>query len=253
MRKLIYLLILLPFPLRASDSCQNTVSIPNPLIILFAGQSNCHFAQGTNTRSTTGHVTINRNYLVQADFYTPTAGDPIANSTMAVQLGDLIYNTYGVDVKIIMTSIGSTSSAQWAGGNTESYWMRIATNAVAFSPHLIFWNQGESDVALSVTQNQYYVNLSSVITNVRNFGVNTPFFVSINSSNVAPATYGDWYPNVRNAQYQVISEGKALGGPDTDVIRLNTANMDTVHFINQGSTQHALLWLGIVKSYYGRY
>lgn len=237
----------------AAEDCAPPRALPNPLVILVAGQSNAHFSDGVGTvYSTTGHVSINQYYLIQADFVTPTVGDPIDGSAAMVKLGDMIYSTFGVDVQIITASIGSTTSAMWAGGTTN-YWIRISTNSAAFNPHMIFWIHGESDVGLSVTQATYYNNFSSMTTNFRNAGVTAPIFCAINSSGYAPGNTDSGYPAVRLAQYQAINAGIALAGPDLDVLRRTAAwvDADKVHIIGVGYTKHAEMWLRIVKNYYG--
>jgi len=246
-KKVIFSLVLVFSFLSVAKADRRT----NPLKILVAGQSNCHFAASTNVYSTSGHVWINRDYLVQSNFTRPTITNQINHSKAMLKLGDLLWNQYGVSSIFIMCSVGSTTSAQWAGGATN-YWIRIATTAVVYKPDAILWIQGEGDTSLAVSSETYRVNLSSIVANVRNYGVTAPIFIAIDSQGHYPPSY----EQVRLGQYLTLRDASLtnlIPGPDLDQIRTSIGNVyeaGYVHFYGNGFDYHAELWKKILAAHF---
>lgn len=207
------------------------------LTILVAGQSNAEALAVTpadNTYSVTGNVSM---VYHGASEVTPTQANPTSNSITWIKLGDLIASQSGRHVKIVNVAIGSTNSDQWA--NTYVHYI---TDAISqYHPDLIIWVQGENDTYASFPTAQTYANYKAILDQVGG----THFYCAIDG--FMPGM--DRQP-VRNAQQQVIAEGRARQGVDVDALRNTPSNMEWtgIHFAGTGYMAHAQAWFNILES-----
>jgi hypothetical protein len=253
-------------------------------IFLVAGNSNAMGLPGLGAKSASKQVvSINAvNKELNAENITVAPNEPMRESAFAVldkdnfifpsgetawywgELGDLISKRLKTPVLFL--------NAAWAAANSESY-RDAATGKDAYNPYVgkfwpnrqpysnivntirnlnsqlgiraILWSHGENDAQLKFTEQNYFSNIQTLITNSRkDAGYNVPWIIARNSaSNIIK----DSYLPVITAQNRLSSllNFNTFPGPNLDTIQIPRPVSE--HFENvsggiQGLTLAAAAW-----------
>lgn len=157
----------------------------------------------------------------------------------------------GIYTRVILVplSIGGTTVADWAGTGIYDCKNRVTVAcerlvAAGLSPDLILWHQGEADAGAGTSESDYQAALLSVIANIRSFGFDAKFLVSLVTHWTGTVTPGGVYATaIRSAQGSIVNHSTGIwAGPDTDTIP-DSSRADGVHWNATGADQVSSLWL----------
>ena len=161
-------------------------------------------------------------------------------------LGDLLVQRYDVPIGLISVGWAATSVEQWIP-TTESddLFSRIELALEEVGPQgvrAILWHQGESDLALETSTEEYAQRLGEVINTSRDVaGWQLPWIVA--RASYLPSYSDESLALIINAQQLVIdNDPLTFEGPYTDDMIGEEWRYDTVHFNEAGLIEHAIRW-----------
>lgn len=258
-------------------------------VFLVAGNSNAMGLPGLGAKNASNQVvSINAvNKELNAENITVAPNEPIRESTFSVlgkdhfifpsgetawywgELGDLISKRFKTPVLFL--------NAAWAAANSESY-RDAASGKDAYNPYVgkfwpnrqpysnivntirnlnswlgiraVLWSHGENDAQRKITEQEYFTNIQTLITNSRkDAGHNVPWIIARNSaSNIIK----DPYAPVITAQNRLatLPNFNTFPGPNLDTIQIPRPVSE--HFENvsggiQGLTLAATAWNRALK------
>lgn len=229
-------------------------------IILAAGQSNSTNCgqyktyQRTGMVSTTDGVTWRLGDDPQIGTHDLTTG-----GSLFPALGDALYNEFKVPIGIASTGWGGTNSFEWQpysiphrdpdNQTQENLFNFFIKRVLRFGNNgfrCILWHQGESDT--NSTSFQYYANICNLIETTRKMARwYIPWFVAIAS--LCPPN--NLLEEVRNGQMELVKQGVAFLGPDTDTLTGDYRDYDGegIHFSPKGLKKHGEMWAEIIGKF----
>jgi hypothetical protein len=154
-------------------------------------------------------------------------------------------------VVIIPIGEGGSNVERWALGDLN---VRLHSTLSDLKQHKIFptwvlWHQGESDNGHS--HQSYYKNLSKVLSDIKTYDINSPFFCSVATYSIG---FLDKEPLGIDYELQAIqrnfikSKASVFEGPFTDSLIYAYQRHDTQHFSYLGNQQYAQLWYNALKN-----
>lgn len=169
---------------------------------------------------------------------------------------DAMRNFTGVPIGLVSLGYGGSAARGWQPGSTWTngaytfdLFGRILNAAALLNKcqyKAVLWHQGESDVG--TPQETYAGQLRTMINSAKSqTGCNQPWFV-------AKASYENGLPpdggfSARAAQQEIIDEGTAFAGPDTDTLGPEwRSSLDGTHFSGPGLIKHGQLWAAAVQA-----
>lgn len=202
-------------------------------VFVAAGQSNSTNSGEEKLKPESGLVsTFSGEEWRPAEDPQPGVHDSSGRGSFYPALGDALARRLKVPVAFAVTGHGGTSVEEWQPGGDLFYWME--TRILQLGPQgfrAVLWHQGESDQKTSSFE--YYSRLRRIIERSNQLaGWNFPWIV---------AQLGQ---TTRKAQEQLVTDGVAFCGPDTDLLRgANRGNGGTdVHFSRIGLIHHGEAW-----------
>ncbi len=161
-------------------------------------------------------------------------------------MGDLLAQRYDVPIGLISVGWGGTSVEQWLPTTaTDDLFSRIELALEEVGPQgvrAILWHQGESDLALETSTEEYAQRLSEVINASRDVaGWELPWIVA--RASYLPSFSNESLALIIDAQQLVINNDPlTYEGPYTDDMIGEEWRYDTVHFNEAGLIEHAVRW-----------
>ena len=160
--------------------------------------------------------------------------------------GDAMFEKYGVPIGVSPTGHTGTSVRYWQpGGNLHKGLVKRMQQLGTQGFRAVLWHQGETDVDLKLTKDEYHRLLKTTIESTRKeSGWDAPWFVAHVS-----------YPRltednaIRTAQEALWEGGIALEGPDTDQLAGDNRDSTGVHFSPKGLAKHGQLWAEKVQAW----
>ncbi len=220
-------------------------------VFIGAGQSNSTSCGEFRTNQKSGMVS---NYTGEA---WRLADDPQLGSADAGKkgcdggsyypaFGDAMYEKYGVPIGVTPTGHTATSVRYWQPGG--DLYKGLLKRMQALGEHgfrAVLWHQGETDVDLKLTKEEYFRLLEKVIENSRkDMGWDVPWIVAQVSFPGRPKDNA-----IRVAQAELWRDGIALEGPDTDQLVGSSRDKTGVHFSPKGLEEHGHLWAERVQAW----
>jgi hypothetical protein len=241
-------------------------------IFVIAGQSNSANYGEEKQKTETGLVSAfdGTNWQLADD---PEPGATGKKGSFMPPFGDEIARYFQVPVGLVAMGIGSTSVREWLPAGTrlaglppltrnvvtvgEAQWEPVGTIYETFTTRLkqfgprgfraVLWHQGESDgrqadPERSLTGELYRKYLEQLIRDSREaIGWQAPWFVALVSYHNPKET--SW-PDTREAQKAVVTDGYAFMGPDSDILTgdMREKSGTGVHMSAKGLKAHAHLW-----------
>lgn len=207
-------------------------------VFVAAGQSNSTNLGEEKLKPASGMVsTFSGDIWRPADDPQPGTHDNSVKGSFYPPLGDALANQLKVPVAFAVTGQGGSSVEQWQPGGELFNWMQ--TRILQLGPQgfrAVLWHQGESDGA--TPQAEYYSRLRAIIEQSnRQAGWSFPWIVA--QIGATPT---------RKAKEQLQSDGVAMLGPDTDLLKgENRGNGGKdVHFSRIGLIRHGEAWHQII-------
>lgn len=163
-------------------------------------------------------------------------------------LGDRLAAELKMPVGFLCLGVGGSEITMWTPENYRNQikgkqnYGRFEKYNPLLKPYgcrALLWHQGESD--RMVRQDVYYNDLKSTIAGFKKDFGDIPWLVATVGNCWMDPKYG---AGCRAAQQQVVAEGLARRGPDTDVIgkEFRLKEGKSSHFNQQGLETHAGLW-----------
>ncbi|HZI25622.1 MAG TPA: sialate O-acetylesterase [Chryseolinea sp.] len=228
---------------------KNLLHSDSTAVILTMGQSNAaSFGEG--------------NYVCRNDVYEYFKGDLIVakepllgafgngGCSVWTRVSDMLIDSgYFRRIILVPIGIGSSSIQCWDDGDCNKK-LKETLNQIRKDQikitHII-WHQGETDNFENTPKAVYKHRLNSVLSQIRQYGIDSDFFVCIASYN--PPQVGTVSnaldTAIQNAQIEFAKEVKGVKlGANTDSISLATDRFDGVHFSRSGLDKFA------IKMYY---
>lgn len=221
-------------------------------VFITAGQSNSANWSEPKQKTATGLATV-----FDGEKWRPAVDPlPVCDGKLGSVwplVGDRLSTELKMPVGFLCLGVGGTAVSQWT---PENYRNKVAKKQcygrfVKYVPRLkpygcraVLWHQGETD--RMSRQEPYYRALKSVIAEFKHDFGDTPWLV---------ATVGNRWMDpksgigCRAAQQQIIVEGLARRGPDTDVIgkKFRLKEGKSSHFNQPGIEAHAALWCEAIE------
>ncbi|MBL4702675.1 MAG: hypothetical protein JKX85_15630 [Phycisphaeraceae bacterium] len=223
-------------------------------VFITAGQSNAANWGKPKQRTRTGMVVVFDGKRWQA------ANDPLPlcdgkSGSIWSLVGDRLNKALNMPIGFMCLGVGGSGVRQW---NPENYRNKVKNAQLygrfkKYVPLLrpygfraVLWHQGETD---RMSRKDVYVrNLKNVITGFKqDFGL-APWMVAIVGNQWFNPIYGK---GCRAAQKQIIAEGLAFQGPDTDILGKKFRLMEgkSSHFNQRGLEAHAALWSKAIRRF----
>lgn len=223
-------------------------------VFITAGQSNAANWGEPKQRTVTGMAVV-----FDGKRWLP-ANDPLPlcdgkSGSIWSLVGDRLNKALNMPIGFMCLGVGGASVKQW---NPENYRNKVKDKQLygrfkKYVPLLhpygfraVLWHQGETDRVSR--KNVYYQNLKNVISGFKQDFGSTPWMVAIVGNQWMNIAYGK---GCRTAQKQIIAEGLALRGPDTDTLGKKFRLMEgkSSHFNQRGLEAHAALWSKAIKRF----
>ena len=246
----------------STDTCDRVYSCDKVgvgEVIVTAGQSNFTNSGQYRTCQKSGMVSAYDGLLWQyGDDPFPGVHDGGGLGSPYPAMGDMLYKELNVPIGFVVAGHGGTSTDQWQPNadpltapwitgnknidrvNLFDWLMRRVLKLGPNNFRLIIWHQGESDSETKVA-GEYYQKLCCIIeTTRRDAGWYIPWMI-------AKVTFCPWCGTnefVRNDQEEIIKQGVAMRGPDTDELLGDYRDYDGegIHFSPKGLKKHGELW-----------
>ena len=164
--------------------------------------------------------------------------------------GDAMHKSTGVPIGVVVTGQGGSSVREWTRHGTIFPWMMYRIAQLGYKGfRAVLWHQGESDVEMAPWE--YGNALTQVIENSRHdAGWAIPWFVAKVSYH---SPENPSFETIRAEFDNVVRDGTALAGPDTDTLTGDNRDEDGkgIHFSVKGLTAHGRMWAKIVLDWLG--
>jgi len=211
-------------------------------VFVIAGQSNSTNSGEERQKPASGRVsTFDGQSWRAADDPQPGCHDKSQGGSPWPAFGDLLVERLGVPVGIACTGHAGTSVVAWEPGGELQRWLMARVHELGPQGfRALLWHQGESDVGMRAAE--YHARLLTLIRATRlEAGWDVPWGlarVSYHSPNRSR------FESTRGAQQQLIDEGAAFEGPDTDTLTGEHRDLggQGIHFSAKGLTAHGRLW-----------
>lgn len=218
-------------------------------VILAIGQSNVANFGAARLASAHGARVVNffdgscwiaRSPLYGAD---QTFGEPLT------PLGDgLIANGAADRVVLAVAAIGGRSIGYFASGPLRPMLdATIASLAKRYKPTAIIWHQGESDLALATSAQDYKRDFDTVAARLRAQWPDTPILVSV-ATKCLPMFPGWRADNaIAQAQRELVDPARRiLAGVDTDALFGDADRSDACHMSKSGQENFAAAYAALI-------
>ena len=218
-------------------------------VILAIGQSNVANFGAARLASAHGARVVNffdgscwvaRSPLYGAD---QSFGEPLT------PLGDgLIANGAADRVVLAVAAIGGRPVAHFAGAPLRPMLAStIAALARRYRPTAIIWHQGESDLALGTSTEDYKRDFGAIVTQLRAQWPDAPVFVSV-TTKCLPMFPGWRADNaIAQAQRELVDPARRiLAGIDTDMLFDDADRSDACHMAKSGQLKFAAAYAGLI-------
>jgi len=172
-------------------------------------------------------------------------------------LGDLLSDTLNLPVGFLCLAVGGTMVSHWDPDLKipedhrplmhEALYVRYFKTygpdfLKTYGARALLWHQGESD--RESRYEDYYRSLKKLISRFKkDIGRDLPWIVATVGNSQMDRKFG---AGARKGQAQVIEEGLALAGPDTDTINSRLRLPGSSHFNRKGLAIHARLWFAMI-------
>lgn len=225
--------------------------VSRPLVLLALGQSNAgnHGALPSAAASPThagGVWVAHEGQCARVD--DPLPGGTGRGSSIWQRLPSLL-TSGGLrrPVLIAVLAVDASTISDWTRWSSPLRQRLAETTsglvAQGLSPHLVLWQQGESDAKLSTSTDQYVSGMQSLARLMTESGSNAPILLAQSTVCRSAASAA-----IRRAVQELAQPGsRFVLGPDTDTLASDTFRSDGCHFSAQGLDAAALLWQAAVE------
>lgn len=224
---------------------------PRTAVILAIGQSNvanfgaARFASSHGARAVNffdGTCWVARSPLYGADH---TLGEPLT------PLADRLIETGAADrVVLAVAAIGGRPIAHFARGPlVPMLAATIGALAARYAPTAIIWHQGESDLALGTSSEDYQRDFALVAARLRAAWPKAPIYVSVATKCMPIAP--DWRADNAIARAQRGLADPAQGiftGVDTDALLADADRYDACHMAKTGQEKFAEAYAAMISA-----
>ena len=211
-------------------------------VFVIAGQSNSTNSGEERQKPASGRVsTFDGHSWRAAEDPQPGCHDKSQGGSPWPAFGDMLVERLGVPVGIACTGHAGTSVVAWEPGGDLQRW--LMTRVHELGPQgfrALLWHQGESDVGMRRTE--YHDRLLTLIRATRlEAGWDVPWGLARVSYHSPDRPR---FESTRGAQQQLIEEGAAFEGPDTDTLTGEHRDLGGhgIHFSAKGLVAHGRLW-----------
>jgi hypothetical protein len=226
-------------------------------VFITAGQSNAANWGEIKQKTKTGMVSVfNGTDWQLANDPMPVCGGK--DGSIWPLVGDRLFKQLNVPVGFLCLGVGSSGIWNWSpdgkvpAKNSKSldglytlFMKEYVPKLNQYGCRAVLWHQGETN--RETRQEPYYQALKDLITTYKQDFGNTPWVIAIVGNQWMNPKYGT---GCRAAQQQIIKEGLALPGPDTDQLgaEYRQQNGQSSHFNVKGLNAHAGLWVTCLDS-----
>jgi Carbohydrate esterase, sialic acid-specific acetylesterase len=240
---------LLKYPGKTEIGCPSQDKMTAVLLVI--GQSNVANYQGQRHQSeddrvinfSAGHCYRAASPLLGAD---GELGETLTLlGTKLIQSG--LYRT----VILIPAAVGGSAIHRWAEGGDLNKMMVAEIQAAKgrYAITGVLLNQGAADFTLRTSEDQYRLDLKSLINTVRTQGVSAPFFIT--RSSLGENGWSEDNP-IAKAQASLADRQKAIfDGPNTDRDVTALDRYDGFHFAASGQEKYTDAWIRLFRAYPG--
>ena len=182
------------------------------------------------------------------------AGSPLygADQTLGEALtpvSDRLIETGAADsVVLAVASIGGRTIADFARGPLRPMLDDAITSLGArYRPTAIIWHQGESDLALATSPENYRRDFDSIVARLRVQWPQAPVFVSV-ATKCLPMLR-DWRADnaIATAQRQLVDPARGIfAGVDTDALFADGDRSDECHMARSGQEKFASAYAALI-------
>jgi len=234
-----------------SISSKIEVSCPEPsnnrIVLMTFGQSNsANTGQTLNIAQEGVFNFFNSNCYKATD---PLLGPTGFSGSVWSRLGDMLV-TDNKQVVISAFGVSGSSINSWIPGGGNDTLLNNAINdlkSYGMLPTKILWHQGETDVVLNMSTNDYYNKFLMIRKSIRDKGISAPIYIAratLCNNNLVDAAH----IKIRKAQDLLIKDFDDIkAGPDTDTIGLEF-RYDNCHFNKNGLQLHAKAWYEAIRN-----
>jgi hypothetical protein len=220
---------------------------PSTLVMLVIGQSNSGNHQGQRYDGIDDRV-VNYSDGKCYRASSPLLGAEGTEGESWTLLGNKLVNSGSFSkIIIIPAAVGSTDIARWThGGDLNRMLFNVVSGATKqYTITNVLWHQGETDFRLGTTKSSYASELTALVSDLRGWGVQAPFFVSQASYE---EQYNGWKADnpITEAQKSVVNGNDILAGPNTDNEISDRDRYDGTHFSLTGQVKFADAWYSIL-------
>ena len=239
---------LMSYPGKTAINCPQQTA--KTMVLLAAGQSNLVNNAGQRYTSNSGNriVQIWNGKCYQA--FSPLLGTSGASGESLTLLGNkLIASGMADQIVVVAAAIKGTGISRWKAGGDMNDLLGDAIADVKKNYRVthVLWHQGESDFDEGTSAQNYSSMFSSLVSTLRERGVDAPIFTSVASKcRVNPL----WKPNnpVATAQRSLPDKSKNIFlGVDTDTLLTAIDRFDDCHFSATGQEKFADAWVKAIK------
>jgi hypothetical protein len=221
-------------------------------VFVTAGQSNAaNYGQTLQTTQTGLVVSFDGKKWSLADDPQPIAGG--YHGSIWPIVGDMLQETLLVPIGFLNVAVGGTSIKHWdpelaLSTTTFTCYTRMQKYVLLLKPFghkAVLWHQGEGDWHES-TYPYYYDGLKKLILAYKKDFADVPWMIAVVGNNDTRVISYIGEQGSRRAQKEIIKEGLALKGPDTDILppyfRTDKRADFSSRFDAEGLIAHARLW-----------
>lgn len=220
-------------------------------VVLAIGQSNvanfgeARFASAHGARIVNffeGGCWVARSPLYGADYTLGEALTPLADRLIETGAAD--------SVVLAVAAIGGRPIAEFARGRLAPM-LTAAIEALAarYAPTAIIWHQGESDLALGTSSEDYRRDFGLIAARLRAAWPKAPIFVSV-ATKCTPMT-PDWRADnaIARAQRGLVDPAQGIfAGADTDALLLDADRYDACHMAKTGQEKFAEAYAALISA-----
>ncbi len=172
----------------------------------------------------------------------PLPGATGTGGSVWSRLGDLLLESGRYDEVVFAgLAVDASEIARWAPGgdlNPGALAVLRGLHGRNLEPTHLLWHQGERDMQLKTTAEDYRDRFARVLTSIRETGTDAPIYVAL-----ASWCRGRLSSEIRTAQAALVAPASGVrAGPDTDALRGPDLRHDDCHFSAAGAARHAALW-----------